>query len=194
MGVRPAFLLGLFGSAMGLLTLACQGSGLLLPANGFPSSLNVVDGNNQRGTIGDELPEPLVVEVTDIAGRPVVDVPVRFQSNAPGANISPSVIATDDSGRAAVRMRLGISEGTQKVNVVLDGSASAGPSTTFQLTALARPEDDGGDRDDENEEDGEGGVGNGNRGNGGEHGSGEGRGRGRGNGPDQPGEDEDEDD
>jgi hypothetical protein len=155
----------LFCAILSWATTACGGGDLVLPGDGAPTSLRAVGGDGQQGTVGTKLPDPLVVRVVDAAAHPVPDVLVRFESDVPDAEIKPAVAATNDSGYAAVEVRLGSTEGLQVIDALLDISAAAGPRTAFQLTALAPPPDDRGRErdegdDDDNDED-EGGRGNG---------------------------------
>ena len=46
---------------------------------GPPSQLLLVSGNNQNGTAGQQLPAPVVVQVTDAGGNLLPSVPVSFQ-------------------------------------------------------------------------------------------------------------------
>lgn len=157
--------LRLLPTIAGLGLMACHGD-LTLPADLSPASLAVVSGNGQLGAVGTPLPSPLVVRVTDAAKQPVPNVTLRFETQVPAAEIDPPVIATNDTGVAAVQVRLGSTEGLQ--TVVASLAEAEGLKTTFALFAVAnQPPDDGdGDGDD--------------RGNGG----GRGRGRGNGNGGD----------
>jgi hypothetical protein len=181
MVARTTFVPGrLVGVALSLVVMACQAGDLMLPADGSPSDLRAVSGYDQQGTVGTELPEPLVALVTDAAGRPVRQVSLRFQTEVPGAQLQPALVSTNDSGYAEVRMRLGTTEGTQTVEARLEQGAATGLKTTFVLTAFAdqRPDDDEGDGggegdgDDDGEGDDHGG------GNGGKHDRGKGHGHG----------------
>lgn len=152
----------------GLLVFGCQGSNLTLPADGAPSNLLPVSGWDQQGTVGDRLPDPLVVQLTDAAGRPVPAATLRFEAEVPSAQVDPAIRETDDNGEAAVSVRLGNLEGTQTVHVRLDQDPDL--RTTFALTALAKDKgrgDDGGDddgEDDDEEDDDDDDRGRGNRG------------------------------
>jgi hypothetical protein len=137
--------------------IACYGSDLTLPQD---VSLDRVSGDGQWGTVGTQLRDPLVVRVTDAANQPVRGVNLRFETRFPGAEIDPPLIATNDTGVAAVQVRLGSTEGVQTVEASLAEAEAL--KTTFALIAVASEPPDGGD------EDGDGGRG--------------GRGRGRGDG------------
>jgi len=53
------------------LMAACGGGDLILPSNGGPTALRVVDGDGQSGSVGQLLGSPVIVEVTDAQGEPV---------------------------------------------------------------------------------------------------------------------------
>lgn len=140
--------------------MGCNGGDLTLPADVSPASLAAISGDGQEGTVGTKLPRPLVVRVTDAANQPVPRVTLRFETQAPEAEIDPAVVPTNDTGVAAVQVRLGTTEGLQTVVASLPEAEAL--KTTFVLFAVGRDE---GDEDDD-------------RGNGG------GRGRGKGKGGD----------
>lgn len=178
----------LLGAAFASLLAGCQGSDLTLPSDGSPSHLKVVSGNGQRGTVGSDLPLPLAVQVTDRAGRKVAGVSLLFETKVPGALVVPAEIATNDTGYAAVQVRLGSIEGTQTVEALVADAAITGPRATFLLIAVATPpgdDDEGeGDGGDQGDNGGGGGDDNGQGGGGkvgkGGHGNGGGDDRGRG--------------
>jgi hypothetical protein len=115
----------------------CNGGDLTLPADVSPARLAVVSGNGQLGTVGTELQRPLVVRVTDAANQPVPKVNLRFETQAPAAEIDPSVIATNDTGVAAVEMRLGNTEGLQTV-VAREGPDTGG-NQAIEVRTLGPP-------------------------------------------------------
>lgn len=138
----------LLATVAGLGLLACQGGDLTLPPDVSPASLDMVSGNGQLGTVGTPLPSPLVVRVTDAAKQPVPNVTLRFETQVPGAEIDPPVIATNDTGVAAVQVRLGSTEGVQ--TIVASLAEAEALKTTFALIAVAdEPPDDDGDGDDD---------------------------------------------
>ena len=126
---------------------AC-GADLTLPADGSPARLQAVSGSGQEGTVGTRLPDPLVVRLTDLAGRQIVGVKVefRFQSDVPGAQFEPSVVATDDTGFASVQVVLGTSPGSQTIEAAVGAGTSPSLLATFGVTALAPQNDGGGGR------------------------------------------------
>jgi hypothetical protein len=127
------------------------------PSDALPASLQVVSGDGQEGTVGEHLPKPLVVRLTDRASRPVPSASVvfRFSSDVPGAKVEPASVTTNEDGRASVRVRLGQTEGLQTIEATLDEEVVSGLRARFDLTALAREHgrDRGGDDDDDDDED-----------------------------------------
>ena len=123
---------------------ACGGGDLTLPADASPANLRAMSGNGQQGTIGTQLPDPLVVRLTDAAARPVpgVTVDFRFQSDVPGAQFEPSTVFTDDTGFASVRVRLGTTAGPQTIEAAVSANPSSGLLAIFGVTAVA-PQDGG---------------------------------------------------
>ncbi|HEV2084158.1 MAG TPA: Ig-like domain-containing protein [Gemmatimonadales bacterium] len=130
----------LLSPGLGLAVLACAGGDLTLPNNGAPADLTAVSGDGQQATIGSRLPQPLVVQVTDAAGRPVAEVPLvfRFQTAVPDAEIDPASVATDSTGHASVRVRLGTVTGAQTIEATIAQDAGPDVRATFGVTALEK--------------------------------------------------------
>ena len=97
----------------------------------FPRMVQVVSGNDQVTTFGRDLPQPLVVEVTDsMTGLPVAGVPVEFRPGAAGTStvgLTPTMTTTDANGRAQTVVNANVAAGTHEIDVVADG---ANPTTT----------------------------------------------------------------
>jgi hypothetical protein len=117
---------------------ACGGGDLTLPADGSPASLRAMSGSGQQATVGAQLPDPLVVRLTDGAARPVPGVAVnfRFQSDVPGAQFEPATVTTNDTGYAFVQVRLGTTPGDQTIEAAVGASPSSALLATFGVTAL----------------------------------------------------------
>ena len=80
-----------------------------------PASLAIVSGDNQAGTPGDALADPLVVEVQDAEGDAVEGVPVTFEVTAGGGSLSATTATTNASGRAQTTLTLGSERGINSV-------------------------------------------------------------------------------
>jgi len=126
------------GPGLGLAVLACSGGDLNLPNDGTPVELTAVSGDGQEAKVGSLLPKPLVVQVTDAARQPVAEVPLvfRFRAAVPDAEIDPASVATDSTGHASVRVRLGTVTGPQTIEATIAQAAGPDSRATFGVTAL----------------------------------------------------------
>jgi hypothetical protein len=73
-----------------IVVLGCHGGDLTLPADGSPGQLRAISGYDQQGHVNSVLPELLVVQVVDGAGRPVPNAALRFQTDEPAARLVPA--------------------------------------------------------------------------------------------------------
>lgn len=93
-----------------------------------------VSGDKQSGTVGTNLPNPLVVQVADSSGNLQVGVTVNFAVTSGGGSVSPTSAVTNASGRASTVLTLGtIAGATNTVKATVSGLGS----TNF--TAKANP-------------------------------------------------------
>jgi adhesin/invasin len=121
------------------LTIACSSDELVLPSEGDPSVIEVLAGNGQNGLVGGQLPESLVVRVTDLQDRPVQGQSVVFVMTGDSTGqLLPDTVVTDASGRAASRWQLGIAAGVQQVVARVIG-ATLPLTATFSATADPAP-------------------------------------------------------
>lgn len=119
-------------------------------SSGPPASMEVVDGDGQRGTVGEELDEPLVVRVMDDRDRPVRGQLVNWRVTAGGGSVFAGSAITDRDGIVRERWTLGTTAGAEQrvearavdnssgaalVFATFDAKADAGPATA--LTAAA---------------------------------------------------------
>jgi adhesin/invasin len=109
---------------LGLLAIfalsACGGGDLVLPNEGQPSALAVVRGDRQNGTVGQPLPDSLVVRVTDRFGDPVPGAEVTWTADN-GGTVDPPTSLTDGAGRAATMRTLGSQPGTYTTRASVTG-------------------------------------------------------------------------
>jgi len=128
--------------ALGCLVAACGGGDLVLPEGDRTLTIEVVDGDGQRGSVGEPLAAPVVVEVTDDKGAPAEGTTVEFAltSAGEGAGVTPPTARTNAEGRAEAQVLLGDKVGVQtgEARVVVEGDAA--PMATF--SALAVSDDD----------------------------------------------------
>ena len=129
------------------------GGDLTLPGSGEPAALSIVSGDDQSATVGEALSSPLVVQLADARGHPVLGaiVTFRFSDDPPDAAVDPSAPATDSLGQASANARLGSTPGSQPIDaqVAMPGEDL---QVRFRLTALAKAPpgggQDGGDGND----------------------------------------------
>jgi hypothetical protein len=99
-----------------------------------PSAIEMAGGNEQTGTAGGALSDPLAVMVTDNAGNPVQGVSVQWAVQG-GGSVSAATVTTGSDGRASVTRILGPTEGEQTTTATAAGLQ--GSPVTFVSTALA---------------------------------------------------------
>jgi hypothetical protein len=121
-----------------LVLLGC-GADLTLPGSTTTPGLAVavVQGDGQIGTVGQELPKPVVVEVKTDGGQAMPGRRVAFvAAEGAGTGFDPDTALTNSLGQAETRWVLGTAVGvyTAEARVVPDGE-SALPSAPLQATA-----------------------------------------------------------
>ena len=102
----------------------------------MPHRLTKVCGDDQEGTAGAPLTEPLVVSVSDEDGAAMAGVDVSFAVTAGGGTLSSATATTDANGRAATRLRLGSELGTNTVEATV---AELNTVVTFTATGQEPP-------------------------------------------------------
>jgi hypothetical protein len=122
----------------GMLVLVGCGADLTLPGTPAPGlAVAVVQGDGQVGTVGQELPKPVVVEVKTDAGQAMPGRRVAFVvAQGAGAGFDPDTALTNSQGQAETRWALGTAVGvyTAEARLVPDGE-SALPLAPLQATA-----------------------------------------------------------
>lgn len=107
-------------------------------------SLAIISGNNQTGTIGTQLPTPLVVALTDSAGHPVVNQTVVFKvtgndgtvtAGGSGNASTAAAVSTDANGQAQVVWTLSQRSGAG-INSVQASSPLAVSQVNFTATGV----------------------------------------------------------
>lgn len=101
----------------------------------IPTSLTIVEGNDQFGNPTETLPTPLTVEVRDSENAPISNLAVNFEiTQGTGASLGDSQpVYTNSQGRASTTLTLGPDYGTYIVQASCPGF-SVSP-VTFQATA-----------------------------------------------------------
>ena len=126
------FALGLASTAL----FSCGGDDLVLPSEGEPAAITIVQGNGQAGRVGEALAEPLIVEVLDGVDRPVPSATVVVELS--GAVAEPDTLSTDAGGRASAEITLGsvVGEASGAVRVIAPESPAA-VEASFTVMAVA---------------------------------------------------------
>jgi hypothetical protein len=99
-----------------------------------PSAIQIVSGDDQSGVVGEQLAQPLVVQVNATDGLGVTGATVDF-STFDGGSFSQTPAVTDSVGHASVAWTLGLTEGTQAAVATLVGYG--GPDVAFSATAVS---------------------------------------------------------
>jgi hypothetical protein len=126
-------------AALLVVGLASCGGDLTLPGGSAAGlGLEVLSGNGQSGTVGQALPEPVVVRVATDAGVPMSGQRVAF--TAPGGaaeGFNPDIAVTDSKGEALTHWILGTSPGTYigEAHIVAEGDTAV-KSVSFQADAM----------------------------------------------------------
>jgi Bacterial Ig-like domain (group 1) len=118
--------------------LGCGGDLSLPTDSGAGVDLSIVEGDGQIGTVGQELPEPLVV-IVEAGGAPIEGHRVAFVVRSDGAagEIDPDTAVTGPDGRAMAHWVLGPEAGTHEVEARLVVSEPAPPTAVFEVSAIA---------------------------------------------------------
>ena len=105
--------------------MSCGGEDLVLPGEGDPAAIEIVQGDAQSGRVGAALAKPIVALVTDAQDRPVVGVPVAFAftGGPTDATVAPDTATTDAGGHATFQVVVGsrVGTGTAEVRVPTAG-------------------------------------------------------------------------
>ncbi|MEP7325581.1 MAG: kelch repeat-containing protein [Gemmatimonadota bacterium] len=132
-----------------MIVASCTDTSNAPSGRNLPISLTVFSGNNQSGTVGDELSQPLRVLATDGSSQPIPNQVVNFVVTAGGGSVFAGTAITDASGIAAevwglgtvagaaqsVEVRAVAPDGTKQVFGVFTATALAGPPDTIVIHA-----------------------------------------------------------
>lgn len=101
-------------------------------------ALTKIGGDAQIGTVGEQLPGPLVVQVFTESRDPAPGHQVAFVLRDPAAGtVSPDTAETDDQGRARAQWVLGTTIGAKVVVAHLVGDTTQAQIAEFTATAKA---------------------------------------------------------
>ena len=119
-----------------VIALGCGGEDMVTP--GHSVSLDVVSGDKQTAPTNSDLPNPLVVRVTDASGHPVPGQIVNFRATAGGGSMFAGAGATNADGVVKDRWTLGPTAGQQRAEArAVDNTTGAAiVFATFTATAV----------------------------------------------------------
>lgn len=111
-------------------------SAVLTPTVQQPYSIEIVSGNNQTATPGQQLTNPIKVIIKNEAGSPFNGAKVNFTANN-GGSVSQTQVTTGADGTASVNWTLGNTDNTQTINVTAYKSDNTTPLQGSPLTFTA---------------------------------------------------------
>ena len=91
--------------------------------SGYPANIAKVSGDGQTGVFESPVPQPLVVEVTDSSGHPVIDASVAWAIYLTGAPELLQVSTTNGSGQTQLSPVLGGRPGAFSVVAAINSKA-----------------------------------------------------------------------
>ncbi len=105
----------------GLMALGCGGGDLVLPSDGGPATVEIVQGDGQAARAGSPLADSLVVRLADQGGNGVRGRTVSWIVSSGGGSVTPGAVTTDTDGLAAAQWILGESPGPNTLNAFVSG-------------------------------------------------------------------------
>jgi len=130
-----------FGAFATAFALVCWGCGADSTGPGEevgnpkPAVASAVAGDAQVGTVGQQLPTALVVQLKDEFGGSVRHESITFRVTAGGGSVSPAVAFTDDDGTASTGWMLGTAAGVPQ-RLVASVAGAPHLEVTFSATAV----------------------------------------------------------
>ena len=128
--VRPSLLMSLCIATLGL--AACHDDSTTAPLTA--TSVTVLSGGSQSGTVGAALATPVVLQVKDQNGKAMVGVAVNITAGTASGSIPTAQLTTDANGQVTTAWTLGTVAGTDTLNV------QAGSLSAVQVLATASPD------------------------------------------------------
>jgi hypothetical protein len=112
-----------------------DGGGQPEPPAPRPTTISVVSGGSQTGTVGQALPSDVVVRVDDQNGAAMANRAVAFAVVSGGGSVDPFADTTDASGNASVSWTMGTATGAQQLRATV--TTASGLNATVDATATA---------------------------------------------------------
>jgi hypothetical protein len=108
---------------------------------GNAATITKLSGDDQRGAPGSELPLPLVVQVLDAQGNPVINRAVAWVGDG---TANPETSNTDTEGKASTRWTISATPGRNTLNAVVSGvgrvtfhATGSNSASTTSITAMS---------------------------------------------------------
>jgi adhesin/invasin len=102
------------------------------------SGISVVTGSDgQIGTVGQPLPNPITVHVTDVNGNSAANSIVTWTVLSGGGSVSAAASITDANGNASVIWTLGPTVGTQTIRAAISSGNFVDISATAQPAEIS---------------------------------------------------------
>jgi hypothetical protein len=118
--------------------LGCGGDLTLPDSTAAGLALAVVGGNGQQGTVGQALPNPVVVQVRTDGGQPIPNRQVVFApTEGQTTTFDPDTAVTDAKGEAVTSWVLGTAPGTYTAEARIVAQGDAPPAVPLQAAAVA---------------------------------------------------------
>ena len=102
-----------------------------------PTTLVVVSGNNQTGTVGQALAAAILVQVNDQSGSPMANRAVAFAVTQGGGQLGSASVTTGSDGRASTTWTLGTTAGAIHKVTARVTSAFSSLTGIFDATGTA---------------------------------------------------------
>jgi hypothetical protein len=104
--------------------------------DGAKLGIRVQSGDNQRERVGANLPDPIVVRVSEGTNNPKPGIGVSFVTSDRGASVVPSQATTDGNGLASCTFRLGAVPGAQHVLAFIQDDTTTVAATADAILCL----------------------------------------------------------
>lgn len=119
-----------------------SGSPMVFTASAVPAAANqlsIVSGNNQSGSVGQALGQPLRVVVRDQFNNGVSGITVTWAVAGGDGSLSASTSTTDSEGQASLTWTLGTVTGTSNNTATASAAGLSGSPLTFAASANPGP-------------------------------------------------------
>lgn len=103
----------------------------------IPEKMEIVSGNNQEGTAGRKLEQPIILKLVDLHKEPIIDMPVYFDPK--NGTVDKTTLKTDNQGKVSVYWTLESSSGDQILEAYLkDGNDKKLENTVISIKAKGK--------------------------------------------------------